>query len=376
MEKNRKTVFVAMSGGVDSSVAAALLKKAGFAAFDVVGVFMRNWHKDMASEGVVYCPWEEDQESARAAAAALGIPLYTWDFSKEYKARVVDYMIEGYRRGETPNPDVMCNKEIKFGLFLEKARKLGADYIATGHYARVVANRKSQIADSKESEPFAIRHKLYAGIDKNKDQSYFLWTLSQEVLSRTLFPIGEYRKTEVRKMAHAFGLPNAERKDSQGLCFVGKVDVREFLAQWLPPREGEVLTPAGEVIGTHQGTHFYTVGQRHGIGIGGGTPYFVAKKDVSKNVLVVAPKEDPVLYQKEMEIRDILWISGKPPLGTLQCHARIRYRQPLARCTITRNNTNSRMLRVIFDEPQRAVTPGQSIVFYDGEEVLGGAVLS
>jgi len=374
-----KIVFVAMSGGVDSSVAAALLKQRGF---DVVGVFIKNWHSDYAKyqhHALSRCPWEEDEESARHAAAALGIPFYTWDFSNEYREKVVNYMVEGYARGETPNPDVMCNKTVKFGLFLDRAKKLGADYIATGHYARIASEEGSW--------------KMLAGVDTNKDQSYFLWTLTQEQLEYCLFPVGEYTKPQVRNMAREFGLPNAARKDSQGLCFVGKVDFPRFLAEWLPERGGAVVTTSGDVVGAHRGAHLYTVGQRHGIGIGGGEPYFVAAKNVESNTLTVTRNtEDPALYARGVEVRDVNWISGPPAERfPLRCQARIRYRQPLQGCLVTRNYMNenttehenfcvdscsfSCALRVSFEERQRAVALGQSVVFYDGEQMLGGGII-
>lgn len=358
----KKKVFVAMSGGVDSSVAAVLLKNRGF---DVVGVYMRNWHANMADPGLTDCPWEDDQENARRAAAKIGIPFYTWDFAGDYKKRVVDYMIEGYRRGETPNPDVMCNKEIKFGLFLDRALHFGADYIATGHYAR-----KFEILNSKsETDP---KYKLLAAIDTHKDQSYFLWTLTQRQLKYCLFPIGDYRKPQVRQMARRFGLPNADRKDSQGLCFIGKVDFPRFLAGYLPSRSGAVVTASGRIVGQHRGAHLYTIGQRHGIGVGGGQPYFVVQKDVDRNILTVAPADDDdALWQKELRAGNVNWVAGEPKFP-LSCRARIRYRQPLQPCNVQLLGDT---LRVVFDESQRAITPGQSIVFYSGSELIGGAVI-
>ncbi|MBI2633815.1 MAG: tRNA 2-thiouridine(34) synthase MnmA [Parcubacteria group bacterium] len=396
-----KTVFVAMSGGVDSSVAAALLKQCGFR---VVGVFMRNWHHDDANlrmnadaanneysqfvdshkiRGFASrCSWELDQASARMAAAKIGIPLYTWDFSKEYKEQVVNYMIDGYRKGETPNPDVMCNRVIKFGLFFAHARKLGADYVATGHYARVEKDLK--IVSLREISSREKNWKLKIGVDANKDQSYFLWTLNQEQLAHTLFPIGEYTKPEVRELARKFELPNAERKDSQGLCFVGKVDFRNFLANYLPEKPGLVMTVKGKMIGTHPGVHFYTIGQRHGIGIGGSKePYFVVGKDAEKNILYVAEgKNHPALYEKEITVRDVHWIDDQKPRLPLRCQARIRYRQSLQDCILD-TEAKSYKLKATFAVPQRAPAPGQSIVFYlpraeargDGDLMLGGGII-
>ncbi|MBI1974937.1 MAG: tRNA 2-thiouridine(34) synthase MnmA [Parcubacteria group bacterium] len=369
IDKKKETVFCAMSGGVDSSVAAALLQEAGF---DVVGVFMYNWHQaemlTCRNIEMSRCPWEEDQESARQAAAKIGIPFYTWDFSEEYKNRVVNYMVSGYAAGETPNPDVMCNKEIKFGLFLEKAKRMGADYIATGHYVRKKIEHR--------------KWRMDAAVDGNKDQSYFLWTLTQAQLRYCLFPIGEYTKPEVRKMARELGLPNAERKDSQGLCFVGRIRLGDFLGNYIQPKVGPIklAVSSGEYkkIGEHPGVQFYTIGQRHGIGIGGGTPYFVVAKDAESNVLTVAlANEDRPLWQKKLVVADVNWITGLPPAGglPLRCLGRIRYRQPLQKCIVKGVQTERfeqakrlGVLDVTFDEPQRAVAPGQSVVFYAMEK--------
>lgn len=384
----KKIVFVAMSGGVDSSVAAALLKKRGF---DVIGVFMKNWGKQRSYSGQRLrgvagpgCFSQDDFESAASAATALDIPFYSWNLEEEYKRRVFDYMLREYMAGRTPNPDVMCNKEIKFGAFFERAIAAGADFVATGHYARKkLENRK---------------WKLVAGFDSNKDQSYFLWTLSQKHLARTLFPIGEYAKAEVRKLAREAGLPNAERPDSQGLCFIGKVDFTEFLKEYLPPRTGAVVTVAGRVLGEHKGAHYYTLGQRHGLGLGGGVPYYVAAKDAKSNTLVVAQgADDQALFRRELEADNVNWISGFEPEFPLRCLARIRYRQALQNCMLTRmtstdanGNTDgnecirgdscgladSRVIRVCFDKAQRAVAPGQSVVFYQGDDVVGGGVIA
>ena len=371
-----------MSGGVDSSVAAALLKEKGY---EVTGVFMKNWADPSFFKDKTMCPWVNDQEDARKAAGVLGIPFYTFNFEKEYRARVVRYMLDGYKKGITPNPDVMCNKEIKFGVFLKKALGLGADFVATGHYARrrEIKNQKSKIKI----------HELLAGADLNKDQSYFLWTLTQKQLARTLFPIGEYEKPEVRAMAKKFGLANAEKKDSQGLCFVGEVDVHDFLKSKIKPKRGKIITIGGKEVGEHEGAMFYTIGQRHGIGSpGGGTAYYVTGKDMKKNILYVAEgKEDKSLYKNELTVVGARWILGVKLKLPLECQARIRYRQPLQEARITnyespkesklptgqvriKNKTiihNSKFI-IRFKEPQRAVTPGQSVVFYDGDTVLGG----
>lgn len=331
-----------MSGGVDSSVAAALLKRAGF---EVVGVFMKNWTGPT-------CTAAEDFESAASAAAAIGTPLYSWNFEDEYRTRVFDYMLREYRAGRTPNPDVMCNKEIKFGVFFDRAIAAGADWVATGHYART------------------NRGRLFAGVDKNKDQSYFLWTLTQMHLARTLFPVGAYTKPKVRRLARKFGLPNADRKDSQGLCFVGKVDFREFLSAYVPARPGAFVAADGRVLGEHRGIEYYTVGQRHGIGIGGGTPYYVAAKDAGRNTVLLAEGErDPSLWRGELFAEDLYFIRGVPRFP-FACRARIRYRQSLQPCVVEASG------RVVFDAPQRAVASGQSVVFYRGDEVLGGGIIA
>jgi tRNA-specific 2-thiouridylase len=400
MDHKCRKVFVALSGGVDSSVAAALLQGAGF---DVVGVYMKQWsdpvmQKDrygfpVASE---HCASEIDAEDARRVAEKLGVPFYVWDFEEEYKARVARYMIEEYRSGRTPNPDVMCNKEIKFGLFFERARKLGADYIATGHYIKSQKSKaeKSQIFQREprakggramvKSQNYKLKikttYRLLAAKDRNKDQSYFLWTLTQEQLKHCLFPIGDYLKSEVREMARNFGLPTAAKKDSQGLCFVGQVDMRDFLREYIAATPGSIVTSSGKAIGRHEGLPFYTIGQRHGIEIGGGIPYYVASKDKATNTLTVAEgPHDNALFSKELTVHSVNWISGKAPKLPLTCQARIRYRQPLQECVI-QPETESRKLKaaslnVTFSEAQRAVTPGQSVVFCQDEEILGGGII-
>ena len=370
----KKRVFVAMSGGVDSSVAATLLKEQGY---DVTGVFMKNWSDSSFFKDKTMCPWTQDQEDARKVAAVLGIPFYTFDFEKEYRKQVVDYMVAGYRSGITPNPDVMCNREIKFGLFLEKALAMGADYIATGHYARLRRNDEFRILNFEFNSKFKIQNskfRLLQANDLNKDQSYFLWTLTQEQLARTLFPIGDYTKPEVREMARKFSLPNAEKKDSQGLCFMGDVDVFEFLKSEIHAYKGKIITTKGKEIGEHEGVEFYTIGQRHGIGSpGGGIIYYVVGKDAENNILYVGEGEqDEKLYKNELVVSDMNWISGQKPELPLECEARIRYRQPLQSCEI---KCIENQKHVSFDSPQRAITPGQSIVFYDGDVVLGGGVI-
>ena len=336
MGKDKLKVFVAMSGGVDSSVAAFLLQEKGY---EVVGCHFICW------EG---CDSNEDRRDAMRVAAKLGIPFLTFDFRQEYREKVFDYMVKEYELGRTPNPDVMCNKYIKFGIFLEKALEMGADFIATGHYVR------------KEMD------NLYAAKDKNKDQSYFLWRLDREKISRSLFPIGGYLKSEVREIAKKAGLPTAEKKDSQGLCFVGKVNFQDFLRGYLPRKEGSVINPEGKILGKHDGAYFFTPGQRHGLKLGGfSRPLYVAEKDLEVNTVTAVYLGDPILYKKEIEVSELNTTGGLPE----KILARIRYRQPLEPCRIENS-------KVIFDSPQRGVAPGQSIVFYSNEGlILGGGII-
>jgi len=448
-ERSRR-VFVAMSGGVDSSVAAALLKKEGY---DVVGVHMRCYNIDGCAA--------EDAEDARRAAEVLGIPFYVFDFEDEYKKKVVDYMVRGYREGITPNPDVMCNKEIKFGLFLKKALEMGADYVATGHYVRLTSSANSESITNKRIHQrtanllrineflniiirkFAtdsllvdkpqssfvnsnkIRYSLMVARDQNKDQSYFLWTLTQEQLRRCLFPIGGYLKAEVRVLARKFGLPNALKKDSQGICFLGKVTLQDFLKEYIPERRGEVLlipnnySPSGARydsgaqsrgyinLGIHHGAHLYTIGQRHlGVNFQFPTcpsrrrvsnfqndrkPIYVAEKDIKTNTLVVAEGDDnPALYRREIKLQDVNIINlqysnilQNVGIFGIKVYARVRYRQPLAKATLVisnsqlvNGNTNIKNqlpvtnYQLLFDTPIKFVAPGQSAVFYASSEAL------
>ncbi len=381
MAMAKDKVFVAMSGGVDSSVAALLLKKKGC---DVIGVFMRCWSQGSSDAcGIgASCSAEQDAEDARRVAEKLGIPFYVWDFEEEYKKKVIDYMIEGYRQGITPNPDVMCNREIKFGLFLDKALTMGADYVATGHYARI-KNCELRIANKKNTKTplFIIHDSLFTAKDLNKDQSYFLWTLTQNQLKHCLFPIGDYLKPEVREIARKAGLPTADKKDSQGICFLGKVTLGDFLKQYLPEKRGAVFTAAGEKVGEHDGAHFYTIGQRHlGINLkinkGGGDkkPFYVSEKNTETNALIVAEGDDnPSLYKKEIGLGDINFITSKPKTG-LKVLARVRYRQPLAKANLLKLKTIN--YKLIFDQPQKFVASGQSAVFYSKRgEMLGGGVI-
>ena len=373
----RKKVFVGMSGGVDSSVTAALLKERGF---DVTGVHIKMW-----SDPEIPCNFKEDREDAIRVAAHLGIPFETWDFTKEYREEVVDYMIREYREGRTPNPDVMCNRHIKFGAFLERALERGADAVATGHYVRlepefpIINSQFSKYSKSIENSLEIVNCKLKIAKDMNKDQSYFLWVLTQEQLKHSLFPIGEYAKPEVRALAKKFGLPTAEKEESQGICFIGEIDLNQFLKKYIPVSRGRVLTTSGKDVGEHEGLQFYTIGQREGLGIGGGIPYYVASKDFLTNTLVVAEGPyDEVLFQQEALVTDVNWISGQAPELPFQCEARIRYRQPLQSCWIEKSeirNPKSETINVRFTTPQRAVTPGQSIVFYAGEEMIGGGII-
>lgn len=354
----KKKVFVGMSGGVDSSVAAALLKERGF---DVVGVHLKCYNIDGCAE--------QDAEDARRAAEVLGIPFYVFDFEKEYKEKVVGYMIAGYRKGITPNPDVMCNKEIKFGLFLKKALEMGADYVATGHYVRLAKSEKQK----------AKTYGLYSAKDKNKDQSYFLWTLTQEQLKHCLFPIGDYIKPEVRKLARKFGLQNADKKDSQGICFLGQVTLKDFLGNYLPQKKGLVLNTAGKIVGEHSGAHFYTIGQRNGLGVGGNSrPVYVAEKDIKQNALLVAEENDPALFTKEVNLTSMNFIQPKfeVPSSKFQVYARVRYRQPLFKAKLAICRTSHIACKLVFDKPQKFVASGQSAVFYNfSGEMLGGSII-
>lgn len=361
-------VFVGMSGGVDSSVAAYLLKKQGY---DVVGVFMKCYNLDGCSE--------KDAEDARRVAEKLDIPFYVWDFEDEYKKKVVDYMVDGYRKGITPNPDVMCNKEIKFGLFFEKALEMGADFVSTGHYVRVEQiNRSRKIfsqgvsgATPKSYPSQKYSAALFEARDKNKDQSYFLWTLTQKQLSRCLFPIGDYLKPEVRKIAKKAGLLTAEKKDSQGICFLGQVSIDDFLKDYIPEKKGDILLD-GKKIGKHKGAHFYTIGQRHGLGVSGKNPYYISEKDVKKNVIkIVEGDNHPDLYKKEIELTDLNFI-GKMPME-MRVMARVRYRQPLAPAKLIKDKGK---YKLVFDDPVKFVAPGQSAVWYDLRgQMLGGGVI-
>lgn len=390
----KKRVVVGLSGGVDSSVAAYLLLEQGY---EVIGMFMKNWHDDSVTISKE-CPWLDDSNDAMIVAQHLGIPFQAIDLSEQYRVRIVDYMFAEYQRGRTPNPDVLCNREIKFDVFLNNALKLGADFVATGHYVRKgVIQRDGQTV-----------YRLLSGRDTNKDQSYFLCQLTQEQLSRSLFPVGELLKPEVRAIAKKLGLVTAEKKDSQGLCFVGKVHLPEFLQQRLEPKKGVVVelpadAPAfrngivsddlvgltkpfsldaaeGKVVGEHNGAHYYTIGQRKGLNLGGhAKPLFVIGTDTSDNIIYTGMGEDhPGLYRQGLfiPVADEHWVREDLKLAegaSARYHARIRYRQPLESCTLHRKPEG---LFIIFDKPQKSITPGQFAAWYDDGELVGSGVIN
>ena len=338
-------VFVGLSGGVDSAVSAALLMEQGY---DVTGVFIKVWQPDFLP-----CTWRDERRDAMRVAAKLNIPFLFFDFEDEYKKGVADYMIEEYRKGKTPNPDVMCNREVKFGAFWDKAKAMGADYIATGHYARNIDNE------------------LYEGVDKEKDQSYFLWTLTKSDLEHVLFPIGHLKKDEVRKIAKKYGLHTAEKKDSQGICFIGDVDIEEFLSHYIETKPGSVLDTKGNIIGSHTGALYYTLGERHGFDINekssDSKPYYVVSKNIKENTITVSNNDEDILKSKsgEVSVERQNLVSNNLPTNV---EARIRYRQSRFKISLEKNT-------VKFLEPQ-TVDSGQSIVFYSGERCLGGAIIA
>lgn len=394
-----KRVVVGLSGGVDSSVAAYLLKEQGY---EVIGLFMKNWHDDSVTISKE-CPWLEDSNDAMLVADKLGIPFQTVDLSAEYKERIVDYMFNEYEKGRTPNPDVLCNREIKFDVFMKIALSLGADFVATGHYCR----KAETTIEGKKT------YHLLSGKDANKDQSYFLCQLSQEQLSKTLFPIGELQKSEVRKIASEQGLTTAEKKDSQGLCFIGKVRLPEFLQQKLQPKEGAIVEIAaseelyqkqkpdfkskneeleylaqkyqynptkGKIVGRHQGAHYFTKGQRKGLAVGGTPePLFVIETDVEENVIYTGQgKEHPGIYRSALFVAadEIHWVREDLRLQTNEemiVEARIRYRQPLQKATL---HQTANGMYVVFDEPQASITEGQFVAWYNNEELIGSGVIS
>lgn len=397
-----KRVVVGLSGGVDSSVAAYLLKKQGY---EVIGMFMKNWHDDSVTISKE-CPWLEDSNDALLVAQALGIPFQTIDLSETYKERIVDYMFAEYQAGRTPNPDVLCNREIKFDVFLQAALRLGADFVATGHYVR-----KESFLNEKGEEI----HRLLAGKDHNKDQSYFLCQVNQDQLAKALFPIGELRKPEVREIAESIGLITAKKKDSQGLCFVGKVRLPEFLQQKLLPEEGNIIeiqpeapmykAPVlagerqqtssgmlhslsapyiyqpidGEAVGKHQGAHYFTIGQRKGLNVGGkAEPLFVIGTDTTTNTVYVGMGDQhPGLYRKALFVphSDVHWVREDRKMEVGQSEnfqVRIRYRQPLQAATLFREESG---MYIVFQEAQRGITPGQFAAWYEEDELIGSGVI-
>ena len=393
----KKTIFVGLSGGVDSAVSAALLKKQGY---EVVGVFIKTWHPDF-----LVCNEEEERKDAMRVAAFLDIPFLTFDLQDVYKKEVADYMIREYKMGRTPNPDVMCNKEVKFGAFLKKALALGADFVATGHYAEIdeagnsFLNGLAGVGDPENRGHEKKKFLLKKNLDLTKDQSYFLWTLNQKQLSKIIFPIGDFKKTEVRKLAEKFGLPVAEKKDSQGICFLGAVDLKEFLKHYIKEKRGKVLDESGEVIGFHDGAVFHTLGERHGFTITRKTPtdgaYYITGKDIKKNILIVSQRLAPLLEKEgvgggnsqnhhlafgtppkkggeEIKIKDTNWIS-EIPKSNKNYTAQIRYHGEFLPCKINTEKSNQ-TAQVIFNKPV-LVAPGQSCVVYDGDVCLGGGVV-
>ena len=399
-----RRVFVGMSGGVDSSVAAALLVEQGY---DVTGVYMKNWAEDLPG---MHCPWAEDVADAKRVAVGLGIDFRVFDFQKEYKQKVVNYMIAEYQAGRTPNPDVMCNQEVKFKVFLEAALEAGAEFIATGHYARVdhsegvaelgdlgaVVSRQDTHANSSLSsaELAALRQSsaiqdesaLLSGLakapsspnsarllrarDDNKDQTYFLYRVTGEALSRTLFPLGDYTKAEVRQMAKERGLWTASKKESMGICFVGQVGIREFLSEYVTTEPGDIIDKqTGAVVGRHDGAIFYTLGQRHGLNVGGGLPYYVVGKDMAKNEVYVSRSiDDENLWRQDVQLSDVHWIN-QSPADNAKLQVRLRHRGALIDATYSADTLH-------LASAERAVAPGQSAVLYDDDICLGGGIIS
>jgi tRNA-specific 2-thiouridylase len=361
----KPSVLVGMSGGVDSSLTAALLQREGFS---VVGGFIKNW-SDSKDAWTGECQWRGERRDALRVAAKLGIPLLTFDFEDSYRERVVGELFRGYAAGETPNPDVLCNEAIKFGLFFEEAKRLGMDFVATGHYARI------------QRDADGTAH-LLRGLDPDKDQSYFLYRVPQDVLRQTLFPIGELRKAEVRRLAAELDLPVADKPDSQGICFIGKLDMQDFLRTRIPPKAGDIVDEQGNVLGQHAGIDSLTIGQRQGIGVSKGEePWFVADKDIPGNrIIVVQGAEHPRLYRAEAWVKDLHWTQGAAPADGSTVEVQVRYRQSPVKATATSFPRPPHLpreggdlgLHLQFEVPVKAVAPGQSAVLYKGEECLGG----
>ncbi|NVK22648.1 MAG: tRNA 2-thiouridine(34) synthase MnmA [Kangiellaceae bacterium] len=358
-EKSQIRVIVGMSGGVDSSVSAYLLQQQGY---QVEGLFMKNWEEDDTDE---YCSAAEDLADAQAVCDKLGIKLRTVNFAAEYWDNVFEYFLEEYKAGRTPNPDIMCNKEIKFKAFLDFAQHLGADYIATGHYVR---------RGEKDGKATLMR-----GLDNNKDQSYFLYAVSHDKIAKTLFPVGELEKPEVRRIAEEQDLVTAKKKDSTGICFIGERKFTDFLQQYLPAQPGDIETPEGQVVGRHNGLMYHTLGQRKGLGIGGlpdapEEPWFTLEKDLERNVLIVGQgHEHPLLMSQALVADKLDWVAGAAPSDNFKCTAKVRYRQQDVSCNVSQLDEQKWL--VTFDEKQRAVTPGQSVVFYQDDICLGGGII-
>lgn len=353
-ENSTKTVIVGMSGGVDSSVSALLLKQQGY---NVIGMFMKNWEEEDAE----HCPAAQDYNDVVRVCETLGIPYYSVNFAKEYWENVFSHFIEEYKQGYTPNPDILCNREIKFKVFLEKALQLGADYLATGHYCQNIFKND--------------KYHLCKGLDANKDQTYFLYTIQQAQLQKVLFPIGGLQKSEVRELARIHGLATSEKKDSVGICFIGKRDFKTFLSKYVSSTPGNFETLDGKIIGRHDGIAYYTIGQRKGLGIGGpGEAWFVVGKDPARNVVFIEQGENhPALYSQGLIATEISWVDSPPAQLPYVCQAKTRYRQEACECVITHIEKGE--IQVIFTEPHKAITPRQSIVFYQGEICLGGAII-
>ena len=354
-------IIVGMSGGVDSSVSAALLKKQY--PDDVAGLFMKNWEEDDTRE---ICSADEDVKDAQAVCDRIGIQLHRRNFAAEYWDNVFSEFLDEYEKGRTPNPDILCNREIKFKTFLDHADDLGADFIATGHYVRKAQSNG--------------QYQLLKGLDKNKDQSYFLYAIKQHQLARSLFPVGELEKPAVRDMAEHLNLSVYDKKDSTGICFIGEKRFQSFLSRYLSPNPGEIVTPEGAVVGQHNGLMYYTIGQRQGLGIGGvkdalPEPWFVIAKAHDDNQLIVGQSNHlSLIMGQHLTAEQSNWISGRPPDFPFTCRAKIRYRQPDQACTVTVNSDGQ--LNVVFEQPQRAITPGQSVVFYQDDICLGGAIIA